>query len=441
MILKKINLEKKHKHIKMSEPKIPWELLNELLLDLDVKTLGKYCQTGKEIATFCNADFWKRKFERMIQRYPLNLQEISEKFMTTWKDKVIVLDALVNPGRVYTLSEIQTDKTGIDLLVSNWAFSQLVIYRNMIANNLIELEKCLKDNYYNRQNQLSQYINKFYNDAMDRRIAILDQSGRFTRDPVEGFLGNLINYFGVYRSTYFGISSSNMQSMTLFRYQHKSTRPTQSVITIPGTDNDDMYRIIATLLNNADILQQIWKGNEFSFDASELFLLRSEIIKNDPKLSTFTNDQDLQNYKRNKIFTKAEVMTVFTRLSEIGKIMYVIVKGPIRSCPLKEYKPPPARFPALLIFKQRQALPIPSPTPLSPPTARRVSSYQTLPPRSLSLPPPDKRLFQMQRWLPNVPQAPPPDIDNTISQIPSVSNQVRPLSTGIRSALQHRMSD
>ena len=366
----------------MSFEQLPLELLAEILHFEDVPTLKHLCQVNSTMRTLCNNEsLWKNKFVELTQIPNPENHSIPNTLARTWLDRVRLVWLLTHP------------KTVVSMNFNNG------FIKNYITDSIETAKTCATQNY----NQGSMIFEPH-----------LYVSNSFTR--MKGSVGMneiqfLITLSKFYKTPFFNLTPSNT-SLTLLNTQ---LYPHSPIFTISGNDRNLMYELIL-LFNKYVVMTEAIKKPYYN--PLKILSLQVNInhegrrIKIDPRT-----------------FTVKDIETILGNMESD----YKIVEMPIAQCP---YAPGQENIGLVVspVQLQRESFPtfkpalspefvasrvrVPSMVRVSPPSSSpRQGSGRRLPPPPLIrpvlpplslvrpvFPPPPPRLFQLQRFLPDVPQ-------------------------------------
>ena len=341
----------------MSFEQLPLDLLAEILHFEDVPTLKHLCQVDSKFRTVCNNEsLWKNKFVELTQIQNPGNHSIPNTLARTWLDRVRLFWILTHPKTVMTM--VLSDST----------------IKNYITNSIKTAEACATQNW-------------------SRGSMIFEP--HLAKTNYMGEIKTLIHHSIFYENPFFNFEPSNT-SLTLML-----TAVYVPVFTVSGNDRNLIYELIFVFYKYPSILNGMSK--HFFTGLRTLVSKLNELRMDHKKIVPQT-------------FTVKDIETLLTHTGG-----YKIVEMPIAQCP---YRPGPENIGLVSpVQLQRESFPTFKPA-LSPefvasrvrvaksvrvlsPSPRPRSGRQLPSPPPLVrpvFPPPYPRLFQLQRFLPDVPQ-------------------------------------
>lgn len=406
--------------------RLPKEIQLEVLRKADLRTVGRVSKSAVGFRTLSKDELMWR--DRFFQRFRgFNGDLIPVNLAKTWFERFQLMNSLLNPKKCFTFLTLKQFNFELDY----WDTSlgrYTTILRSFIGKTEDEAINCLRAAYNNRAEPVFSNLNAL---------------GFGTGEQLDMFQSPWPNK-RIYKSPYFNLTYNldYYEGLTLCKFGLNyagiyGAEPVETMITIPGTDSNTLYDLIAFLLNNSKFFLDAWDKVDLvkyvlysplpdvfvehalnsphpgSLPFLEILRKKTAFIKLYPDKLNGSN------------FTGTFVRDIFLKLQEQGKETYAILEGPLRHCPLKNtfiYKTRPTE----VIFPNRgsPSIPVPSPTLLPSP---RTSTYQQLEPHYKSLPPPPPNFFQLQRHLPRVQLTPPPLIPSSL-YLPSAPTPLRTIS-------------
>ena len=364
----------------MSFEQLPVDLLAEILHFEDVPTLNRLCQVNSTMRTLCNNEsLWKKKFVELTQIQDPTDHSIPNTLARTWLDRVRLFWGLTHPKTVVTMI----------------FFGSTI--KNYITDSIETAKTCVTQNY--NQGSMIFEPHLYVSNSFTRMKGSVDMNE----------IQFLITLSKFYKTPFFNLTPSNT-SLTLLNTQ---LHPQSPIFTIPGNDRNLMYELMFVFYKYSSIATALKDYPDSGIVQIMSFLLAL-------KIEAEIKDFDL------KTLTVKDIEIVFDNLKED----YKIVEMPIAQCP---YAPGQENIGLVVspIQLQRESFPTFKPA-LSPefvasrvrvpsmvrvPSSPRQRSGRKLPPPPLIrpvfpppplfrpvLPQPSPRLFQLQRFLPNVPQ-------------------------------------
>ena len=283
---------------------LPVELQIRVLMNLPQGTLREFCQTNREFYQLCQDESLLEKlYYGMEAKYGIRIQRLESNLM----DRIQYLIGLVKPRLCQTfISEYYEGSPDTSDIVLNY-----------LSTGHAEVINCLIEDYNQGLDQAKIYLNTliesiedYYPLDFESYIPILNGTYILTySDLFKAYFRSKYQAEGGYKSAhvlgflreivFFDISpTSNMKTLTLFK-QVKSKTPTYTpLLTISGTNVDDMYNVIADLANNTGKLQAHWnpsiKHNINNYLISELRLGVQKTLLTGADVKTFIAAQQTQ---------------------------------------------------------------------------------------------------------------------------------------------------
>ena len=362
----------------MKYPDLPSEIKLKISENLDLKSLGRVSKTNQESRSL-NSDeiMWRNRYNQISRGFDPSL--IPTALAETWLEKFQFMLSLLNPFNSYTFIDWTTLENGQAL------GEHITVLRNVIAKSADQAWKCVFEVYRNKIEPIYSFFNRFeYNPTRNQ----LDRSS----DVVKRM------FFNPYFELNYNDSTDYHSSLTLFKiiphYYGYRRDPSVAILSIPGSNFNRMYDLLAFLLNNSTFFLGVFDPAQAIHNSLYEFLRNKESFMRINRKFTGTN------------FTGPKVEKLFRILQTQGRDTYVIIPGPLRWCPPKTQQV----YKSHAFYSPIQPVLLPSPT-IVPTSKLSVHS------RALPLPSPD--FFQVQRGLPQVPLFPPPLIPPNLPRAPS----------------------